>query len=385
MYKRQPLDEPTDLLSGETTVFTWKTLAAAQHGNAVTVVASTADGTDVRVKAEGRLEVPGLLRPVRPAHPVRRWLAAHRIALAGSAIVATLLAAAVLLLFGGCEESVGEPIELTAAPNGMSVVDDVLLWVSTRDGTVGVTADGSLRRRPQTATKGGSAIAALEPYMWVPIPDRDEVVQLDAKTGERRGAIDSDARPKAIALSSGSVYVSQSDGTATWVQRYDAGTRQEEGDRITVPQGTQRLSVREGTLWVLVREPGEGPDRIVRYDTETRVEQESIDVGSGARAMAHKDGAFWVTSSDSGTVTRVDAATLRSSQFKLGGQPANVRVGLGGVWVTNPPRGVVQRLDPETREVTDFKVGRHPYSLAITRDGVWVGDTREDNIRLVKP
>ena len=59
-----PLCEPTDLVSGENAVFTWKS-AATRRCNAVTVVASTGDGTDVRVKAEGRLQI----RRLEPAPP----------------------------------------------------------------------------------------------------------------------------------------------------------------------------------------------------------------------------------------------------------------------------------------------------------------------------
>ena len=45
----------------------------------------------------------------------------------------------------------------------------------------------------------------------------------------------------------------------------------------------------------------------------------------------------------------------------------------------------MQRLDPKSRKVTPFKVGPRPYPLAITSDGVWVGDSRENDVRLVKP
>ena len=175
------------------------------------------------------------------------------------------------------------PIPLASAPNAMAVVDERLLWVSTRKGTVGVRPDGSLLRRAQAATIGGSTISRLGRYLWVPIPDRNEVVQLSAQTGERLGAIDTEAQPKAIALSPGSVYVSQSDGTETWVQRYEARTHQANNGKIPVPDGTRRLSVHNGTLWVLVQDPGDGPDRIARYDAETGDEQDPIPVELGSQ------------------------------------------------------------------------------------------------------
>ena len=328
------------------------------------------------------------LPPREPTHTVRerRGRSRRRPAVVAGIVLAGIIAFAIPSGDKGGRTTRGVgPIPLASAPDAMAVVDERLLWVSTSTGTVGVKPDGSFLRRAQATTKGGSTISQLGRYLWVPIPGRNEVVQLSAQTGERLGAIDTEAQPNAIALSSGSVYVSQSDGTETWVQRYDARTRQANNRRITVPQGTRRLSVRDGTLWVLVRDPGDGPDRIARYDTETGDEQESVPVDSGASAMAYNDGAFWVTSSDSGTVTRVDTGTLQRSRYKVGGRPANVRVGLGGIWVTNPPRGRLQRLDPESRTVTDFTVGPRPSPLAITSDGVWVGDRRDNDIRLVKP
>ena len=144
-----------------------------------------------------------------------------------------------------------------------------------------MTPDGSLLRRGQAATKGASAISARDGYLWVVIRKHKQVVQLDAHTGRKLGFIASAADPRAIALSPGSVYVFQGDRTGTWVQRYDASTHSAEPPKIPVDGGTKRLSVRDGTLWVLVQDSGDGPDHIARYDAKTGTPvQPSVDVAA---------------------------------------------------------------------------------------------------------
>jgi hypothetical protein len=54
---RRPLGDPVDLLSGEDTLFTWSSAAQVQTTTSVTVIASEANGHEVRATADGRLEV----------------------------------------------------------------------------------------------------------------------------------------------------------------------------------------------------------------------------------------------------------------------------------------------------------------------------------------
>ena len=267
-------------------------------------------------------------------------------------------------------------------PNAMGAAGD-RVWVSTRAGTVGFTPpDERLIERAREVTRGGRTLSGDDHSLWIPIPAERRVAQIDATSGAPQDvAITTAGTPKAIAVSRDSVYLSQTDGTETWVQRYDRATGEERAERIAVPEGTQRLAVR-GVIWVLAQMPG--PDQVIRYAGDG-TELGSTDVGAGATAIAYGDGAFWITGADDGSLTRLDEQTRATKQFRLGGNPQNVRFGLGSVWVTNPDRGALQRVDPRSGDVKDYPVGPRPFSLAITDAGVWVGDTEEHKVRFVEP
>ena len=307
--------------------------------------------------------------------------------LAAGLLIAAVVAAVVLLGGGPGDEGGGgressQAIDVPDRPNAMGAVGE-RIWVSTRAGTVGFTPpDGTLIERAREVTRGGRTISGDARSLWIPIPAERRVAQIDAASGAPQDvAIATAGTPKAIAVSRDSVYLSQTDGTATWVQRYDRATGDERGERIAVPEGTQRLAIR-GVIWVLAQMPG--PDQVIRY-AGNGSELGSTEVGAGATAIAYGDGAFWVTGADDGSLTRVDEQTRETKRFRLGGNPQNVRFGLGSVWVTNPERGALQRVDPRSGDVKDYAVGPRPFSLAITDTGVWVGDTKEHKVRFVEP
>jgi hypothetical protein len=310
-----------------------------------------------------------------------------RALLAAGLLVAAVVAAVVLLGGGPGDEGGGggespQAIDVPDRPNAMGAIGDKV-WVSTRAGTVGFTPpDDSLIERAREATRGGRTISGDSRSLWIPIPAERRVAQIDATSGAPQDvAIATAGTPKAIAVSRDSVYVSQTDGTDTWVQRYDRATGGERGEPIAVPAGTQRVAIRS-VVWVLAQTPG--PDQVIRYAGDG-TELGRTDVGDGATALAYGDGAFWVTGADDGSLTRLDEQTRETQRFHLGGNPQNVRVGLGAVWVTNPERGALQRVDPRSGEVKDYTVGPRPFSLAITDTGVWVGDTAEHKVRFVEP
>ena len=86
-------------------------------------------------------------------------------------------------------------------------------------------------------------------------------------------------------------------------------------------------------------------------------------------------------------MARVHASNLELvGSYRVGGEPANLRVSGDDVWVTNPENSSVQRLSRRNGAITDeFSVPPHPYSLSVTGEGVWVGDTRENRVTLVEP
>ena len=283
---------------------------------------------------------------------------------------------------GGGETETGPPvIDVPDAPNSLALSDDIV-WVSTRAGTVGIPPgqDKELIERGRDATQGGRAVGEQGDVLWVPIPEENKVVSLSARTGAPRTATITTAnRPKALAFTDDQVLVSESDGAATRVERYDANS----GDLITgfnVANGVERITLRGDTLWVLTS----GPDFLNSYNA-TGTLLTSTEVGEGAKSMVFSGGFFWVTGSKDGSLTRVDEKTQDTKTFDLGGSPQNVRVGLGAVWVTNATEGALQGLDPDTGDINRIPVGSRPFSLVLAEDGIWVGDTADDKVRFVKP
>ena len=254
------------------------------------------------------------------------------------------------------------------------------MWASTRAGTVGITPDQTLIERGRDTTQGGRTVAEQGDVLWVPIPEENEVVQLDARTGEPlEPSITTSGRPKAIAVADDEILVSESDGATTWVQRYDSATGAP-GARINVANGLERIILRGNMLWFLTSEN----DFLHRYDATIGTRLGSTEVGDGAKAMVVSDGVFWVTGSKDGSLTRVDEKTQETERFELGGSPQNVRVGLGAVWVTNATKGALQGFDPDTGDVREIPVGERPFSLVLAEDGIWVGDTADNKVRFVK-
>ena len=61
--------------------------------------------------------------------------------------------------------------------------------------------------------------------------------------------------------------------------------------------------------------------------------------------------ALWITSEDSGRLTRVNPHSNEViEEIKVGAKPVRLAVGEGGVWTLNGD-GTVTRVDPETNKV----------------------------------
>jgi serine/threonine protein kinase len=317
-------------------------------------------------------------------------------AVLGALAVVVVAIVAALALSGGSDKGGGEAatatptataqgggetaVEVPGAPNGLGLSDGIV-WVSTRDGTVGIKPDRSLIESGRGSTQGGRTVSEHDGVLWVPIPEKNQVAALDASTGEPRDpTITTSGRPKAITVAGNELLVSETDGRQTWVQRYDTSTGAP-GARINVANGVERIILRGDTLWVLTADP----DLLHRYDATIGTRLSSTEVGDGAKSMVVSDGVFWVTGSKDGSLTRVDEETQESKRFELGGSPQNVRAGLDAIWVTNATKGALQEFDPTTGDVRDIPVGERPFSLVLAEDGIWVGDTSDNRVRFVKP
>ena len=90
--------------------------------------------------------------------------------------------------------------------------------------------------------------------------------------------------------------------------------------------------------------------------------------------MALGDGAVWVTSSSSDMVLRVDPATSKAGEIRVGNGPSGIAFGADRVWVANSLDGTVSAIDPQTNQDATRRLGFRPAAVAVVAEqgAVWV-------------
>jgi len=114
--------------------------------------------------------------------------------------------------------------------------------------------------------------------------------------------------------------------------------------------------------------------------------------GDGPRTLAVGYGAVWVGHGD-GTVTRVDAETMRARSTRLGSgmggySITSLAAGFGSVWVA--PNGTpLHRIHPQTGRVTrriwNLRGGWSPNLVSAGAGAVWAADYQRNAIFRVNP
>ncbi|MFL5954510.1 MAG: ABC transporter substrate-binding protein [Gaiellaceae bacterium] len=107
-----------------------------------------------------------------------------------------------------------------------------------------------------------------------------------------------------------------------------------------------------------------------------------IGVGATPTAVAAGEGAYWVTSSEGHTVSRIDpgkAAVVES--IPVGNGPSGIATGAGAVWVVNSLDSTVSRINPGTNTVVQkIPVGGGPLGIVYAAGSVWVANTGDGTI-----
>jgi YVTN family beta-propeller protein len=319
-----------------------------------------------------------------PARGVPRFARRHPVATV--AVIVALIAAAfpaamVLRSAGSPQRIAGDAIGLIDLEKG---------------GLVGSITLGS---RP-------GAIASGDGSVWVTLPDRGAVVEIDPLTRAIVDTLRVGADPSAIAVGAGSVWVSNS-GSAT-VSRISPATN-EIVQTIDVPGGPAGivagpdgvwvansvndsvsfidpvdgkvtamiavgdrpvgLAVSESGLWVANASSG----NVARIDTRLGHAVQTVDVGSGPQAVAAGSDAVWVVNRLDGTVSRIDPdRNAVVGTISVGGTPTDLVAGGGFVWVSDQSSGSVTRIDPRSGAVTSVALGSAAGSLAVHGTLLWV-------------
>ena len=113
----------------------------------------------------------------------------------------------------------------------------------------------------------------------------------------------------------------------------------------------------------------------------------STDVGAAPTAVAAGEGAYWVTSADRHTVSRIDPATNAVvDTIPVGNGPSGIATGAGAVWVVNSLDATVSRIDPGTNTVVQtIDVGGGPRGIVYAAGSVWVANTGDGTITRIDP
>ncbi len=173
-------------------------------------------------------------------------------------------------------------------------------------------------------------IAAGGGFLWVTAPETT-VIRIDPADPRHllRIVPDSGARGP-IAFHDGEAWVAGSGDVFPIEARSGVP-----GDPIRVG-GVRGLAFGAGSLWVVSGGPGHiGGVRqaLRRVDTESRLVQTTIPVGSDPVAVAVTAGSVWVASRSDRAIKRVDAEQNRVDTLGLGSAPIALAADQNGVWV----------------------------------------------------
>ena len=319
--------------------------------------------------APGTVRVTGKRRP-------RLFGRKRRLAVAGALAVAIALLVAV---------TTRGPAQLAAGPNTVGMIDggqDRLSAVVTGvgrpngvaygAGAVWVTdsADNMLLRVDPAGQvidripvgHGPAGVVVADGEVWVANELDGTVSEVNPGSGTQVAVIPAGIGPAAIASGYGSVWVANV--TSDTVSRIDAAT----GDMVsTISLGSSpaAIAVGDGAVWVTSQDTGE----LLRIDpTANRISQ-AIPVGQSPDGLAVGAGSVWVADGRHGIALR--PADRRGADDQGGRRSAGVVFADGAVWVASTVSGTVSRIDPQTGAAQLIPVGNEPTDLAAAGNDVW--------------
>jgi YVTN family beta-propeller protein len=300
------------------------------------------------------------LAPRRPRGPVPLRLVRRHPAMAIFVVLALIAAVAVpttIALRGG---------------SGEAIVGDAVALIDLESGEL--IDHVELDARP-------GAVAVGEGAVWVTLPDRGAVVEIDPETRSVVDTISVGADPEGVAVGDDSIWVANA-GSSN-VSRISPSAGNEVVDTIDVPGGAAAIAVGPESIWVA----NDLGDTVTTIDpVEGRV-QETIAVDDQPVALSVDEQGLWVANARSGTLSHVSAGPPATVQpVQAGNGPQAIAVGLDAVWVANSLDGTVEGIDPATGSVNrTFSVGADPNSLAIGAGSVWVSNASEGSVQSIDP
>ncbi len=325
-------------------------------------------------------------RPTVAAGGGRPRLRDNRYAWVGGLVgLLGVVAALVLLLFGGESVQVSTPIAVGTPPLRLAAGKDGVWVTSERDGTVTKLDPASGDRAWQVAPPGTdpSGVAIGGRWLWATDPAHGRLLRLDPDNGRLLQSIDVGGDPGPIALGGGRVWVADEKGAGITAVNSESGRVYRRG--LPPHAAPLRLAVGAGGLWVSSASTG----AVRRIDLSSLAVGEPIPVGRGPAGVTVAGGLVWVANSRSDTVTRVDPSihAALGDPVEVGGRPGGIDSGTGLVWVASSLEGTVTRLDIKSGETvgSSLDVGRQPGAVAVGSTAVWVADNGEGAVTRIEP
>jgi YVTN family beta-propeller protein len=246
----------------------------------------------------------------------------------------------------------------------------------------------------------------------------DSLVRIDLRGGQPAEGVAVGARPTAVTVCGGSIWVTTRAGTVVQVDPSSLtshtvrvlGTPNDVanvGEIAAVvsgpPEQVTMIDAQFGQISGVVEVPGGrlpatavafGRDVWVANPSGRRLDllappytgiAASLPLPRAPRLVAAGEGAVWAVGGR--TLWRVDARALRvAASIRLPFAPVAIDAGSGGVWLADRSGDAVVRIDPPNGRPTQrIKVGDAPTAIAVGADAVWVANSADGTVSRIDP
>jgi streptogramin lyase len=329
-------------------------------------------------------------RPDQPTAPLgkrptrRRRLGPRAKQWLGAAIAVVAGAVALgLVLLGGNDPSVSEPVAVGDPPLRLAVGPETVWATSAPDGTLAAIDPETRQVRSRMRLgRGVSGVAIGAGSVWVSSPRTGEVLRIDPVEGVT-ARIPVGGSPGAIVFVAGRAWVADDEGAG--VTAIDADTEHPVERGIAPHTAPLRLGAGAGGVWVSSATTG----TVRRIDPRTAAADTPIRVGRGPAGVTVGGGYVWVANSRSETVTRVDPSlrAILGAPIPFGSRPGGIDAGTDTVWVANSGDGTISRIDVESGEPagSPISVGPQPGAVAVGAEAVWVANNGDGTVTRIEP
>ena len=283
---------------------------------------------------------------------------------------------------------VAASIDVGEGPDGISVSDDGQVWVTDASAGTFVRIDVETNEtlgKPLEVGKAPDGVAAAKQVAWIASTGDDRVRRVESNPDPVViGTIPVGKQPVGISLGKQLVWVTNSGDDS--VNRIDRASATVVGSPIGV--GKEPIGVNVGADSVWIANHGDGT--VTRIDSSTaQVIGSPAKVGKGPRGVVEGLGSVWVANADDGTVSRLDPETgeFSGEPIRVGQDPRELTVGGGFVWVANAKDNTVSQIDPKTNRVVGraIPVGDDPIGIAFGNGAVWTANHQDGTVTRITP